>query len=149
MKEKLLRLGKSILGSIKSPVGLTIVGGFAGSAATYFFSRTKIAQDLEQAQIDKKRLEERVSKLEIEKSDISSLNARIVNRNDELRDELRQIGREFILTKNRLSDCEHDTSAIMASYANSWCFWKSPIHRHQAIIPNSDNNSETVSKLAK
>lgn len=121
MRQQIVAVAKSFVDNIKSPLGLTIIGGLAGSSATYFFSRTKLAQDLAHAQTDKQQLEERVLKLENENTDIARQNREllIINTNhliksDALRDELRQTSKEMVVISNRLDDCKR----------NPWSFWK-------------------------
>lgn len=106
MREKIFKFANQAWTAAKSPVGLTIVGGISGSAATDIFNKSKHVQALDQAQLDCNQLEKRAAKFE-------DLNVDLSIRNDRLIDELRQVDRNTNVIRTQL-----------AEYRNAWCFWK-------------------------
>jgi len=142
--EKMFRSGGVVAEVVQSPLGLTIVGGIVGAGATYLFGRTQLAQDLVHAQADKLRLEERISTLENENSDLSRQNKKwseIINKhlikNGNLRDQLQKNG---LL----LSDCKQNKHNIETAFRNSLCFWPYYVNKDPKVTDIKLTNGSEI-----
>lgn len=149
MKEKILRFANLAWTAAKNPVGSAIIGGVSGSTATHVFNKSKQIQDLEEAQSDCKNLEEQIKKMEIINIESESFNRSLTQRNDLLRDEIRQVDRHVGKLETNFNNCRYSLATMMTVHKNSWCFWKYSSDKqinNQELEISSNNDSVNIKK---
>ena len=146
MRQKIFRAGEVIYNYVKSPLGLVITGGIAGSTTTFFFDRTKLAKGIAHVQIDNQQLTERLLTMENENNilsrqnrELSLINHGYVTKSDELRDELRRAAADLAGARHHLNDCNKTVDSFESSMRNTWFFCKNHANNYQSSKANSDN----------
>ena len=140
MRDRVFKFANKAWEATEGRVGTAVIGAATGSVVTaglsYLLNKSKRVQDLEQAQVDCKKFEEQVKKLEIINIESESFNRSLSQRNDLLRDELRQVDRHVGRLTSDFDGCRYSLAATQTAYRNSFCFWKQPVQQ-TSLIPRS------------
>ena len=156
MKQHILRAGSAIYDFIKSPIGLAVSGGIAGSATTFFFDRSNIERKLVQAQFDNQQLNNRLLTLENVNSvlcdqngEISLINKRYAIASEEIRAELRHAVTDVAMLKEQLKQCHHTVNVYESSMRNSLFFGKNDVYNNQDEMTKTEANPMAASLSKK
>lgn len=115
--------GKKIFTTVKGPMTATVISVGTAAAAKYVFERTKLAQDLREAQNKIKTLENENNELVKYNRELAGHNTNYADRCNSLLDELRHANAYISDVKENLNSCQKKVDICDGKSKNTWSLW--------------------------